>query len=63
MLYNVAYDAPDGMRIYCQQWHDHVTAERMLALWQDKYGVNGGKAYPNGKGFYPYSNPRIVKKG
>ncbi len=53
MLYNVAYDAPDGMRIYCQQWHDHVTAERMLALWCDKYGVNGGRLILMGKASIP----------
>lgn len=62
-LYNVAYDTPEGRRIYCQQWADHETMERMLALWKQRYGENGGKAYPNGKGFYNVSNPRIVIKG
>lgn len=60
--YNVAYDAPDGLRIYCMQWADHETMQRVLLKWQELYGVNGGKEYPNGKGFYPFSNPRIVSK-
>lgn len=44
--YNVAYDAPDGTRVYCKQWSDHETMQRMLRLWQELYGINGGKEYP-----------------
>lgn len=64
MRFNVMYDAPDGARIYCKQWCDRVTADRMLALFVSKYlNPDGtGKTYPNGKGVYPFSNPRIVAK-
>lgn len=62
-MYHVLYDAPDGVRQYCVQSMDWKTAQEMLALfWENYLGPDGkGKPYPNGKGFYPYSNPRIVK--
>lgn len=63
-MFNVAYDAPDGVRLYCLKWMDHSTAKRMLSLWLSKYVNLDGtpKTYPNGKGVYPFSNPRIVTK-
>jgi hypothetical protein len=62
-VYNVAYDAPDGWRIYCMCWMDYASAERQLDNFKGLYlNEDGtGKAYPNGKGFYPFSNPRIIQ--
>jgi hypothetical protein len=64
MKYNVGYDAPDGFRTYLQQWVDHDTAKMYLAKWCALYlnDDGTGKPYPNGKGFYPFRNPRIVCK-
>jgi len=61
-MYHVIYDAPDGLRQYCLQGMTLETAREMLALFKDEYlDENGnGKPYPNGKGFYPFNNPRIV---
>ncbi len=63
--YNVAYDRDDGeVIIYCKSWMDHATAEVQLDNFKKRYlNADGtGKAYPNGQGFYPVSNPRIFTK-
>lgn len=62
-MYKVVYDAPDGVRDYCvHKRMDHDTAVRVLALFKRMYENEDGtpKAYPNGKGYYPFANPRIV---
>jgi hypothetical protein len=63
-LYAVIYDRPEELgHEYCLEAMDYATAERMLALFKARYlDADGrGKAYPNGKGFYEVSNPRIVE--
>ena len=62
--YNVQYYAPDGVRTYCLAWADLATMERVLKNFKASYlNKDGtGKAYPNGKGFYPFRNPRIVSR-
>ena len=61
--YNVEYDAPDGVRRYCMCNMDLDTARIQLQNFKNRYlNEDGtGKEYPNKKGFYPFSNPRIVK--
>lgn len=63
MSYNVAYRHEGAERIYCLQNSDLATAERTLAAFKTRYENTDGtpKAYPNGKGFYAFSNPRIVR--
>lgn len=62
MLYQVVYFAPDGVRTYCIDDMDFETAnehlEKFKSLYLDDKGR--GKAYPNGKGFYPFKNPKVV---
>ena len=57
MRFNVAYDAHDGVRHYLTFDVDKATAEAYCKKFADKYV---GKPYPNGKGFYPFKNPRVV---
>jgi hypothetical protein len=61
MLYRVLYDAPDGVRSYTVYSMPRVEAERQLTNFQSRYlNLDGtGKQYPNGLGFYPFSNARI----
>lgn len=56
--YHVIYDAPYGVRAYCREAMDWKTAQAILAEFTEKYV---GKPYPSGRGFYPFTNPRIVK--
>jgi hypothetical protein len=64
-MYNVKYDAPSGSRHYLVE--DVPTLElakihlrKFRTRYMDEQG--NGKAYPNGKGFYPFTNVRIVKR-
>lgn len=61
--YNVVYDSPKGQHTYCMSNMDKKTALLVLEDFKKKYfNPDGtGKAYPNGKGFYPFTNPRIEK--
>lgn len=64
MRYNVAYECNGRTIVYCVEWSDYGTAQRMLALFIEKYG-NGAddvRSFPNGKGTYQVSNPRIVSR-
>jgi hypothetical protein len=62
-MFNVRYEGPNGSRHYCSEPCDLDTAKRMLKSFKTKYFNEDGapKAYPNGKGFYPFRNPRIVR--
>lgn len=60
-MFNVAYDRGDGTTsTYLQSWVDKPTAEVWAKKFTDKYV---GKPYPNGKGFYPFCNVRVVSRG
>lgn len=63
MKYNVAYDVPSGTRRYCLCNMPLAEAERQLASFKRRYFNADGtpRPYPNGKGIYPFSNPRIVR--
>ena len=55
--YNIAYDIGGETSLYLALDTDHETAKEWLQKFVDKYI---GKPYPNGKGFYPFTNARIV---
>lgn len=57
-MYNVEYDAPDGTRRYLAESCDHATATKQCAVFTERYV---GKPYPNGLGYYPFTNPRVVE--
>lgn len=57
-MFNVAYDHNGQSKLYCVEAMDHNEAERQLNNFISRYV---GKPYPNGKGFYPFTNPRIVR--
>ncbi len=61
-LHHVVYSAPGGLRTYCRQPMPLLEAERQLRMFRERY-MDGsvGKTYPNGKGAYPFTNPRIVE--
>lgn len=63
-LYNVFYLSEDGeVRQYCGLNMSIGEARRQLknfcALYLNPDG--SGKPYPNGKGFYKFSNPTILR--
>jgi len=62
-MYNIAYEDNGKVRLYCEENMEMETAHVYLKKFADKYlDANGkGRAYPNGKGYYPISNPRIVR--
>lgn len=64
-MYNVLYDAPDGVRTYCVKNMSYEMACSILAKFKARYlNEHGtGKEYPNGRGFYPFTNPRIERMG
>lgn len=57
MKYNVAYDGPEGKHYYLAECTSKEVAEKECEKFRDKYV---GKPYPNGKGWYPFTNPRVV---
>ena len=63
-LYNIEYTYDGETRLYCAESCDLVMAQHTLENFKRRYlNADGtGKAYPNGKGFYPISNPRIVRR-
>lgn len=65
MLFLLKYDAPDGEREYTVFPMTISVAMKQLDNFKKKYlNEDGtGKPYPNGKGFYPFTNPRLVPFG
>lgn len=61
MAYNVFYDAPDGVRKYALMNMCKERAELALAQFKSRYLNPDGtpKEYPNKKGFYSFTNPRV----
>jgi hypothetical protein len=61
-LYDVVYDTPKGERVYCVNASLPV-AQRLLAKFNRVYMNEDGtpKQYPNGRGYYSYTNPRIIE--
>jgi len=63
-VYGIFYLYDGEPREYTKDLMDLDTAKRMLNLWLSRYWdekTNKGKAYPNGKGFYPVTKAQIVK--
>ena len=62
MRYQVIYNAEDGVRSYCLCDMSYEVAKAYLADFCERYFNKDGspKAYPNGRGYYSFSNPRIV---
>lgn len=62
MNWNVMYDAPDGQRLYCKENCSELKARVMLDLFRARYLNKDGtpKPYPNGRGMYAFTNPRLV---
>src|SRR3546814_2537427 len=56
-MFNVRYDTPSGSRLYLNEPTDIITAWSQCHKFHEKYV---GKPYPNGKGYYPFTNPRVV---
>jgi len=63
-MFNIAFEKDGQTRHYCLQWAERSTMERMLELFIRRYGngVDDLRPYPNGKGVYHFTNPRIVEK-
>jgi hypothetical protein len=58
-MYNVAYDAPDGVRHYLR---DAVPTRELAEVYRAKFAARYvGKPYPNGRGWYPFTDPRVVR--
>ena len=59
-MFNVEYDRGDGtVSRYCMvPLTTREQAEEVRKNFEDRYV---GKLYPNGKGFYPFTNPRVVR--
>lgn len=57
-MFRVLYDAPDGIRSYTVDPMELPVAIEQCLQFRSKYV---GKPYPNGRGFYPFSNPRIIQ--
>ena len=62
MLYQVVYLSPTKLKTYCIDDMPLELAKEKLAQFKRLYfNEDGtGKAYPNGKGFYPFKHPQIV---
>lgn len=62
MLFNIAYENKGITKLYCMEWADLPTMLKQLENFHRLYG-NGKediRAYPNGKGFYAFTNVRII---
>ena len=61
MKFNVFYDTPEGVKEYCLCSMSFREAKKQLANFKRCYLNEDGspKVYPNGKGYYDISNPRI----
>jgi hypothetical protein len=63
--FNVAYEGADGKtRHYNTFDTSKDRAELSLLQFKARYlNEDGtGKPYPNGLGFYPFTNPRVVER-
>lgn len=56
-MYNVVYEAPDGDRVYNMVPCDLATAQKTAIKFTERYV---GKPFPNGRGWYPYKNVRVM---
>jgi len=57
-LFNVMYDLPNGSsRLYLIEPVPYRTALTYRNKFTTRYV---GKSFPNGRGMYPYTNPRVV---
>jgi len=55
--YNVAYEDSGVTKLYLAMNVSRKEAEKYLERFKSRYE---NKPYPNGKGFYTVSNPRVV---
>jgi hypothetical protein len=62
-IYNVAYDTSEGIKFYCVCWMNRQQASSILQDFKRRYVNPDGtpKRYPNKKGYYDISNPRLVR--
>ncbi len=61
--FQVVYEDNKGVtHTCCMADMCYEEAEEMLERFKEQYlNADGtGKAYPNGKGYYPFFNPRII---
>lgn len=61
--FNVFYQFEGEVRTYCAMNMDLAEAKRQLKDFCDLYlnPDGSGKPYPNGRGFYKFKNPKIVR--
>lgn len=59
MAFNVDYDAPRGTQRYLAL--NAATRAEAEVYVKDFQRLYVGKPYPNGKGWYPFTNPRVVE--
>jgi len=61
--HNVFYDYNGVTKKWCLCNMDKETAQEYLAKFKAKYQNADGtpKAFPNGQGFYPIANPRVLR--
>lgn len=62
MLYQVLYNDGKMVKSYCLNKMTLEEATKQLNAFKSRYlNEDGtGKCYPNGKGYYPFTNPRIT---
>jgi hypothetical protein len=62
-MYNIQYKYDGKTRIYCAANMDLNTAKDQFSKFMARYiGPDGkGRPYPNGKGSFPITDPRIVR--
>jgi hypothetical protein len=62
-MFNVFFDTPTGSKKYCLCDMPLSVAKQYLEKFKARYlnADGSGRAYPNGKGYYPFSNPRIER--
>lgn len=56
-LFHVIYDSPEGISTYTLVPTNKKEAEALCESFRERYV---GKPFPNGRGFYPYTNPRVI---
>lgn len=61
-MFKVLYDSPQGVRSYCICPLTAEGAKEQAQKFRERYlNEDGtGKAFPNGRGHYPFKNVRIA---
>ena len=63
-MWNIAYEKNERTHHYMMQWCGRDTAVIQLAKFLNRYGngANDLRPYPNGEGYYRFTNPRLVQR-